>query len=119
MRIKRFNESTKTEEIVEIDENEYMTVGHLVEYLRKNFPKETLLFHSYPDAPIQMIKKDEASLHFNGTEDMYIYESIDKEEHMIDEFGLYNIFTKEEQAYQRITGKKPLIVKGFYINRYL
>jgi len=125
MKIKKFNEfENLNESVVELDEHKFMTAGDLMHFIRKNIPKETLIFHEPCDSPIRLIKKEDINKFFGGIQDMYLYETTEDSylRQMDEEYGEYDIM-EEKMPDNTINGehmdKEPLIVKGINLNRYL
>ena len=126
MKIKKYSEfESINESIVEIDESQYMTAGHLMEYLRKNIPRNTLIFHQGCDCPIQLLKKSDIDDRLPEVQDIYLYEtkedSYPRKEYG-DEDGKYNCYEKkypEGTSSFENTDKEPKVVKGIILNKYL
>ena len=130
MKIKKFNElneeKTYTDK-VQFNPSDYMTAGDLMDYLRKNVPKETLIFYQGCDRPITSIQKNEIYNHMPEIENIYIHENIEKE-YKYDEFGKYTYYDEDEE--EKSNGKNvttaglkndlaPEVVKAIVINKYM
>lgn len=129
MKIKRFgelNEERKYKEEVEFNPHEYMTAGHLMDYLRRNIPKETLVFFQGCDQPITLIPREEIKNHLPEIETIFIHENKESE-YFYKEWGKYTCFDEDEEEENNgknvenfsLKQKDPLITKGIVINKYM
>jgi hypothetical protein len=112
MKIKKVNELNEAKVFtgeVNIDPREHITVGQLVEYLRKNVPKETyVIFGSLDAMNLSFVSKDD--MKYYKIEDFYVYENTDEED------GKYTILDEEEKdnVYNALYKNelKPAQIKG-------
>ena len=99
MKIKKFdelNEERKYEEDVDFNPNEYMTAGHLMDYLRRNIPKETLIFFQGCDQPITLIPREEMMNYMPEIQDIFIHENKEGQ-YKHKEYGKYTCYDEEEE----------------------
>ncbi len=129
MKIRKFgelNEERKYKKDVDFNPGEFMTAGHLMDYLRRNIPRETLIFFRGCDRPITLISKDEMMNHMPEVQDIFIHENKESE-YFYKEWGKYTCFDEDEE--QENNGEnvenfslkqlEPFVTKGIVINKYM
>lgn len=127
MKIKRFNElneSSTQPEKTNLELGRYMKAGDLMDYLRRNIPKETVIFYRPNDSPISLMTKEDIEERLPEIEDIYIYEN-DEDSYEFKEFGKYSCYDSEDEERKGNTIRgnvkdiPPKIVKGIVINKYM
>lgn len=127
MKIKRFGELNESEEQskeVDIDLGEYMKAGDFVDYLRRNIPKETVIFYRPCDRPVFLMTKEDIKDRLPEVEDIYVYENAE-DGYEYKEFGKYSCYDSEdeERRGRSIRGNvkdiSPKVIRGIVINKYM
>ena len=96
MKIKKFgelNEERKYKEDVDFNPSDFMTAGHLMDYLRRNIPRETLIFYQGYNCPIKPISKEDIMNHMPEIQDIFIHENKESE-YPYKEWGKYSCYDK-------------------------